>query len=46
MAENDLINENVLVAFVDTSALDPMFNDYSHMEHQFAALKNILIPEN
>ncbi len=39
MVENDLINENVLVAFVDTSALDPMFNDYSHMEHQFAALK-------
>ena len=39
MAENDLINENVLVAFVDTSALDPMYNDYSNMEHQFAALK-------
>lgn len=39
MAENELINENVLVAFVDTSALDPMFNDYSHMEHQFVALK-------
>ena len=39
MAENELINENVLVAFVDTSALDPMFNDYSHMEHQLVALK-------
>lgn len=39
MAKDDLINENVLIAFVDTSALDPMFNDYSHMEHQFAALK-------
>ena len=46
MTENDLINENVLVAFVDTSALDPMYNDYSNMEHQFAALKNILTPKN
>ena len=39
MAYNDFIVENVLVAFVDTSALDPMFNDYSNMEHQFVALK-------
>ncbi len=39
MANNDFIVENVLVAFVDTSALDPMFNDYSNMEHQFVALK-------
>ena len=29
MANNDFIIENVLVAFVDTSALDPMFNDYT-----------------
>ena len=39
MANNDLITENVIVAFVDTSAIDPMFNDYNNMEHQFAALK-------
>lgn len=39
MVPSDLIVENVLVAFVDTSAIDPMYNDYSAMEHQFAALK-------
>ena len=42
MVPSDLIVENVLVAFVDTSAIDPMYNDYSAMEHQFAALKSIL----
>ena len=39
MKENEFVNENVLVVFVDTSAIDPMFNDYSNMEHQFMALK-------
>ena len=39
MMPSDLIVENVLVAFVDTSAIDPMYNDFSAMEHQFAALK-------
>ena len=39
MVPSDLIVENVLVAFVDTSAIDPMYNDFSAMEHQFAALK-------
>ena len=39
MIPSDLIVENVLVAFVDTSAIDPMYNDFSAMEHQFAALK-------
>lgn len=38
MKIND-INENILVAFIDTSVLDPMHNDYSNMEHLFVALK-------
>lgn len=39
MPNNNLIDENVIVAFVDTSALDPMFNNYNNMEHIFSALK-------
>lgn len=39
MASDNIIAENVIVAFVDTSAIDPMFNDYNNMEHQFVALK-------
>lgn len=39
MSNDELIIDNVLIAFVDTSAIDPMYNDYRNMEHQFAALK-------
>lgn len=39
MASCDFMHENVLVAFVDTSVIDPTCNDYASMEHQFVALK-------
>lgn len=39
MSNDELIIDNVLIAFMDTSAIDPMYNDYRNMEHQFAALK-------
>lgn len=39
MFDNNLVNENIIVAFVDTSAIDPMFNNYNNLEHIFSALK-------
>lgn len=39
MSDNSLVNESVIVAFVDTSAIDPMFNNFNNMEHLFVALK-------
>lgn len=39
MSDNSLVNESVILAFVDTSAIDPMFNNFNNMEHLFVALK-------
>lgn len=39
MFDNNFVNENVIVAFIDTSSIDPMFNNYNNMEHLFSALK-------
>lgn len=39
MSVDNLVNENVITAFIDTSAIDPMFNNYNNMEHLFSALR-------
>lgn len=36
---DDLINENIIIAFIDTSALDPMYNNFKDMSDVFNALK-------
>ena len=36
---DEFINENVIVAFIDTSALDPMYNNFNEMQPIFDALK-------
>ncbi len=36
---DDLVNENLIIAFIDTSALDPMHNNYGEMRTVFEVLK-------
>ena len=39
MLNNDWVTDNIVLAFVDTSVLDPMYNDYRNLEDHFMALK-------